>query len=52
MALAGCGWSLAMLGATIAIHRDCSPSPRLLALHDAALFAAAVAGALCGAFWR
>jgi hypothetical protein len=37
---------------TIAIHRDCSPSPRLLALPDAALFAAAVAGAPCGAFRR
>ena len=48
MALGGCGWSLAMLGATVAIHRDCAPSPRLLALHDGALFAAAVAGAL----WR
>jgi len=52
MALAGCGWSLAMLGATIAVHRDCSPSARLLALHDGALFAAAVAGALAGPFWR
>jgi len=52
MILAGAGWSLAMLGATIAIHQGGRPSTRDLALHDAALFAAAVAGALGGAFWR
>jgi hypothetical protein len=52
MAFAGCGWSLAMLGATLSLHRGGSPSPRVLALHDAALFAAAVAGALAGPFWR
>jgi hypothetical protein len=46
MMLAGCGWGLALLGATLAIHRDGSPSPRLLALHDGVLFCAAVAGAL------
>ena len=46
MLLAGSGWSLTTLGATISIHDNCSPSPRLLALHDCAIFAAAVSGAL------
>jgi hypothetical protein len=49
MALAGCGWSLAMLGATVTLHRGSPPSAGWLALHDGALFAAAVAGALSGA---
>ena len=48
MALAGGGWSLAMLGATVTLHRGSSPSAGWLALHDGALFAAAVAGALSG----
>ncbi|MGO8798162.1 MAG: hypothetical protein ACLQJL_03655 [Roseiarcus sp.] len=52
MAVGGCGWSLAMLGATTAIHSHCSPSPRVLALHDSALFAAAIAGAFIGTFGR
>jgi hypothetical protein len=52
MVLAGCGWSLAMLGATTSIHSHCSPSPRLLAMHDSALFAAAIAGAFVGTFGR
>ena len=46
MALAGCGWSLTMMGATISLHRDGAPSRSLLAVHDGALFAAALAGAL------
>ncbi len=52
MVFAGCGWSLAMLGVTTSIHSHCSPSPRLLALHDSALFAAAIAGAFVGTFGR
>ncbi len=48
MIFAGSGWSLAMLGVTIVIQDKCSPSRRLLALHDGVLFAAAVAGALAG----
>jgi hypothetical protein len=41
----GCGWSLATLGATQWIHAHGAPRS-LLALHDFALFAAAVCGAL------
>jgi hypothetical protein len=37
-----------MLGATVTLHRGSSPSAGWLALHDGALFAAAVAGALSG----
>ena len=50
MALAGGGWSLAMLGATVMLHKGSVPSASWLALHDGALFAAAVAGALSGSF--
>ena len=52
MFLAGCGWALTMLGATLTIHEGGSPSPRTLALHDGVLFAAAVAGALTFNFGR
>jgi hypothetical protein len=41
----GCGWSLATLGATQWVHAHGAPRS-LLALHDFALFAAAVCGAL------
>jgi hypothetical protein len=44
----GCGWSLATLGATQWIHARGAPRS-LLALHDFALFAAAVCGALAAA---
>ena len=46
----GGGWSLAMLGATVMLHKGSVPSASWLALHDGALFAAAVAGALSGSF--
>ena len=52
MFLAGCGWALTMLGATLTIHEGGSPSPRTPALHDGVLFAAAVAGALTFDFGR
>ncbi|VTZ48536.1 Major facilitator transporter [Methylocella tundrae] len=42
----GCGWSLATLGATQWIHARGEPPRALLALHDFALFAGAVAGAM------
>ena len=46
MAVAGFGWSLAMSGASALLLQDGAPSARWLALHDAAFFSAAVAGAL------
>lgn len=42
----GAGWSLAMVGATAALHRAGRPGRLQLGLHDAALLAAALAGAL------
>ena len=44
--LLGVGWSLAMLGTTLLIHRDGPPPRWVLGLHDGALLAAALAGAL------
>lgn len=46
--IGGCGWSLATLGATQWLHARGGPR-WLLALHDFALFAAAVCGALAAA---
>jgi hypothetical protein len=45
----GCGWSLATLGATQWLHARGEPPRALLALHDFALFAGAVGGALAAA---
>ncbi len=50
LVLAGCGWSLAMLGSTVALHAKGRPAPALLACHDAALFIGAIGGALAAAF--
>ncbi len=52
LVIAGTGWSLATFGATLAIHAKGSLSRTLLALHDAALFAGAIAGAMGAAFLR
>jgi hypothetical protein len=46
MAAAGLGWSLAMAGASGLLFERGPPAARWLALHDAAFFAAGVAGAL------
>lgn len=49
---AGSGWSLTMFGATLMVHaKGALPRP-LLALHDAALFGGAIAGAMAAAFLR
>jgi len=40
------GWSLSTAGATMWIHRDANPSRMALAIHDALLFLAAIAGAV------
>lgn len=40
------GWSAATTAATLWLHEDCAPDRRMLALHDAVLFACAIAGAL------
>jgi hypothetical protein len=45
MSLAGFGWGMATIGATAALHRAGRPSPTALALHDVALFLAAMLGA-------
>jgi hypothetical protein len=42
---AGCGWSLATLGATVWLHRSAAPSRTSLAVQDFCLFAAAIGGA-------
>jgi hypothetical protein len=47
---AGCGWSLATLGATVWLHDRGTPSRFHLAVHDCCLFAAAIGGALCTGF--
>jgi hypothetical protein len=44
--IAGCGWSLATLGATLWIHKRGAPPRLLLALHDFGLFSGAICGAL------
>jgi len=49
---AGCGWSLAMFGATLMLHSKGALTRPLLALHDAAMFGGAIAGALGAAFLR
>ncbi len=49
---AGSGWSLAMFGATLAVHAKGTLSRPLLALHDAALFGGAIVGAMAAAFLR
>jgi MFS family permease len=48
--VAGCGWSLATLGATIWLHKGAAPSRGVLAGHDFCLFAAAIGGALFSGF--
>ncbi|WP_395698560.1 hypothetical protein [Methylocella sp.] len=48
----GAGWALATLGATQWLHRGAGVSRALLALHDCALFCAAVLGALSAATLR
>lgn len=48
--VAGCGWSIAMYGATLAVHAKGQMSRPLLALHDAALFSGAIIGAMAAAF--
>jgi MFS family permease len=48
--IAGCGWSLAMFGATLLVHAKGNVARPLLALHDAALFGGAIAGAVAAAF--
>lgn len=45
MSFAGFGWGMATIGATAALHRAGRPSPSALALHDIALFLAAMLGA-------
>jgi MFS family permease len=50
--VAGSGWSLALYGATLAVHAKGALSRPLLALHDAALFSGAIVGALAAAFLR
>lgn len=49
LGLAGCGWSLAMLGSTLALHSKGPLKPALLACHDGALFAGAIGGTLAAA---
>lgn len=46
----GAGWSVATVGATSAIYKAGIPSRLALALHDGALFVAAIVGAGAGAF--
>jgi len=48
--VAGCGWSLAMFGATLMLHAKGPLARPLLALHDAAMFSGAILGALGAAF--
>ena len=48
--IAGCGWSLAMFGATLMVHAKGVLARPLLALHDAALFSGAILGAMAAAF--
>ncbi|MGB8277915.1 MAG: MFS transporter [Methylovirgula sp.] len=50
--VAGSGWSLTMFGATLMVHAKGALSRPLLALHDAALFGGAIAGAMAAAFLR
>lgn len=45
MSFAGFGWGMATIGATAALHRAGRPTPVALALHDMALFLAAMLGA-------
>jgi MFS family permease len=52
LVLAGCGWSLAMLGTTIWVHEAGTPSRARLAFHDCALFSGAIAGALASGLFR
>jgi MFS family permease len=47
---AGCGWSLATLGATVWLHARGHPSRAVLATHDFCLFSAAIGGALVTGF--
>lgn len=46
LVLLAVGWSLATTGATAWLHREAAPGRAMLAAHDGALFAAAIAGAL------
>jgi hypothetical protein len=46
--LGGFGWSLSMVVATNLLHAQGTPKRHLLALHDALLLAAAIAGAAAG----
>lgn len=48
--IAGCGWSLAMFGATLMVHAKGVLARPLLALHDGALFTGAILGAMAAAF--
>ena len=48
---AGYGWGMATIGATATLHHEGRPSAAMLALHDGALFLAALIGvALFGRF--
>lgn len=50
MALAGIGWSLAMLAASVTLYEGGAPPRWLLGLHDGSLFAAALLGAVSASF--
>lgn len=45
LVVAGAGWGIATIGATAWLNTEGQPTPAMLALHDMALFAAAMLGA-------